>query len=133
MHSVEVAVDLNSGGLTDITDHVQGFCAGLGDGLVNVFAPHSTVGLALVQTGGGSSEDLRAALDRLIPRDLDYVHQDKAPGHGADHILPLLVSPTLTIPVEDGVPLLGSFQQIVFIDLDEEPSERRVRMSFVAG
>jgi secondary thiamine-phosphate synthase enzyme len=131
VHSAEVDIETGGRGVTDITEHVRTFCGGLGDGLVNVFAPHSTVGLALAQIGEGSGEDILAALHRLIPRDLDYRHQEKAPGHGADHIVPVIATATLTIPVVDGVPMLGTFQQVIFLDLDEQPTRRKIRLSFV--
>jgi secondary thiamine-phosphate synthase enzyme len=117
--------------LTDITEQVREFCADLQDGLLNVFALHSTVGLVLMQSSGGSDVDVLAALRRLIPRDIEYAHREKAPGHGADHIMPVLCGASVTIPVEAGALLMGEFQQLVFIDLDEQPSERKVRLTFI--
>ncbi len=133
MVTTEVVVGRREPGWTDITAIVTDYCVSLGDGLVNVFAPHSTVGLALLQMNDGAGEDVIAAIGRVIPRDVPYHHQEKAPGHGADHVLPALVSPTLTIPVVLGVPQLGTFQQVVLIDLDEQPSERRLLLTFVGG
>ncbi|MSQ35773.1 MAG: YjbQ family protein [Dehalococcoidia bacterium] len=120
-----------AGPITDVTVEVCAFCKDQGDGLVNVFAPHSTVGLAIVQPDQGAADDVIAALKRLIPRDITYQHVEKAPGHGADHIIPMLASPSLMVPVLAGVPLLGMYQRIVFLDLDEQPSERRIMLAFV--
>jgi secondary thiamine-phosphate synthase enzyme len=132
MHTIEVPVGVQSaGGWTDVTGLVRHFCAPLGDGLVNVFAPHSTVGLALMHADEGAGEDVVAAVNRLLPRDIDYRHREKAPGHGADHVVPVLVSPSVTIPVLDGALAIGEFQQVILIDLDEQPSPRRLRLSFV--
>ncbi len=133
MESVTLTIGVPSGPTTDLTAAVIEFCAGKGDGLLNVFAPHSTVGLALVQLDGGSGEDIEGAVHRLLPRDGAYVHIEKAPGHGADHLLPLIASPSLVIPVREGAPLLGAFQRAVLLDFDEQPSERRVVLSFLAG
>ena len=120
--------------IVDLTDEVNGFCAALGgDGLVNVFAPHATAGLALMETGSGSEGDLMDALDRLLPRDDRYRHRHGSPGHGADHVLPALVSPSLTIPVADGAPLLGTWQRIVLVDPNGDNPTRHVRLSFLAG
>jgi secondary thiamine-phosphate synthase enzyme len=132
MKSLVVSVSTNSDvGWTDVTAVVREFCAGESDGLVHVFAPHSTVGLALMHPDEGAGEDVVAALRRLLPRDISYQHQEKAPGHGADHVVPVLVSPSVTLPVIEGALALGEFQQIVLIDLDEMPSPRRLRLSFM--
>jgi len=131
MKTIELPVDTHAEGITELTDQVRAFCVGLGDGLLNVFAPHSTVGLALIQADEGAGQDIIEAINRLIPRTYDYHHREKSAGHGADHVLPVLVSPTLVIPVVDGAPLLGLFQHVVLIDLDQDPSDRRVRLTFV--
>ena len=94
------------------------FCAGLGDGLVNAFVPHATAGLALMETGSGSEADLLAALERLLPRDGRYGHSHGSPGHGADHLLPALISPSLTLPVIDGRIAFGTWQSLVLVDLN---------------
>jgi secondary thiamine-phosphate synthase enzyme len=128
-------LELNTSGerVTDITDRVASFCRDQGDGLVNVFAPHATAGLALMETGSGSESDLAATLDRLLPRDDRYGHSHGSPGHGADHLLPVLVSPSLTVPVEGGRMLLGTWQSIVLVDLNEDNPQRKVRLSFIPG
>lgn len=119
--------------ILDLTDKVTGFCRGKGDGLVNVFAPHATAGLALMETGSGSEEDLSAALGRILPRDDRYRHRHGSPGHGADHLLPALVSPSLTVPVQDGRMLLGTWQSVVLVDLNADNRRRRVRLTFISA
>ena len=133
MRSTEVRVDTSARRVVDLTDAVREFCAGLGDGLLNVFAPHATAGLALIETGAGSESDLEAALERLLPRDNSYRHRHGSPGHGADHVLPALVAPSLVLPVIGGRPALGTWQSVVLVDLNRDNPERRVRLSFAAG
>lgn len=119
--------------VVDISNRVIEFCRGKGDGLVNVFAPHATAGLAVIETGSGAEEDLLATLDRLLPRSQTYVHRHGSPGHGADHVLPALVSPALTLPVLNGRPALGTWQSVVLVDPNRDNSLRQLRLSFVAG
>ena len=116
----------------DLTSEVEAFARGAGgDGLVHVFAPHATAGLALFETGSGSEDDLTDAIDRLLPRDDRYRHSHGSPGHGADHLLPAFISPSLTIPVVDGRLALGTWQSVVFIDPHRDNPNRTVRLSFV--
>jgi secondary thiamine-phosphate synthase enzyme len=118
----------------DITDEVSRFVKGAGgDGLVNVFLPHATAGLALIETGSGSEGDLEDAIERLLPRDDIYRHRHGSKGHGADHLLPAFIAPSLTIPVVDGEMALGTWQSIVFVDPNRDNPTRKVRMSFVSG
>ena len=119
--------------IVDLTDEVARFCAGRGDGLCNVFVPHATAGIAVIETGAGSDADLIDTLERLLPRDDRYRHAHGSPGHGADHVLPGLVSPSVTVPVGDGTPLLGTWQSIVLVDLNRDNPRRSVRLSFVSG
>jgi secondary thiamine-phosphate synthase enzyme len=119
--------------ILDLTAEVREFCAGMGDGLCNVFVPHATAGVAVIETGAGSDEDLLDALERLLPRDDRYRHAHGSPGHGADHVLPGLVSPSVTVPVGAGEPLLGTWQSIVLVDLNRDNPQRSVRLSFVSG
>lgn len=133
MESREFTVDTSRRQIVDLTDAVAAFCGSLGDGLVNVFAPHATVGLALIEVGAGSEPDLEAALERLLPRDERYVHRHGSPGHGADHLLPALLSPSVTIPVLGGRPALGIWQHVVLVDLNRDNPTRQVRLSFLAG
>lgn len=131
MDSVELQLDMSRRRLADLTEEARRFCAGKGDGLLNVFAPHATAGIALFETGAGSEEDLLDALERLLPRDDRYRHRHGSPGHGADHVLPALISPSVTIPVLDGRPALGTWQHIVFVDLNEDNAQRQVRLSLI--
>lgn len=133
MDSTEVDLDTSGRQVLDVTDAVAAFCRGRGDGLVSVFLPHATAGVALMETGSGSEPDLVDALGALLPRDDRYRHRHGSPGHGADHLLPALVSPSLTIPVEDGRPLLGTWQSVVVVDLNTDNRRRRLRLSFLSG
>lgn len=132
MQTTELSLDTSQRRIVDLTAAVAGFCAPLGDGLVSVFAPHATVGLALMELGSGSESDLEELLGRLLPRDDRYRHRHGARGHGADHVLPVVVSPSLVIPVLGGRPALGTWQSIVLIDLNVDNPSRRVRLSFIA-
>jgi secondary thiamine-phosphate synthase enzyme len=127
----ELEVDAGRRRLIDLTDAVGRFCQDEGDGLCHVFAPHATAGLALMELGSGSEEDLVDALDRLLPRDDRYRHRHGSPGHGADHVMPAFVSPSLTLPVLGGRPALGTWQSVVFVDLNRDNPRRHVRLSFV--
>lgn len=119
--------------VTDLTPAVADFCAGRGDGLCHVFAPHATAGLALIETGAGSEEDLAAALARLLPRDARWRHRHGSPGHGADHVLPALIPPFLVLAVSAGRLVLGTWQSVVLVDLNVDNPERYVQLSFVAA
>lgn len=131
MQSLEIDVDSTRDRTIDLTAELARFCAGLGDGLVNIFVPHATAGLALLEVGAGSDADLVDALGRLLPRDDRYRHAHGSPGHGADHVLPALVSPSLTLPVLNGRVALGTWQSVVLVDLNVDNPRRRVRFSFV--
>jgi len=119
--------------VADLTGEVAVFCRDKGDGLVSVFVPHATAGVALIETGAGSDDDLLTALATLLPKDGRWYHRHGAPGHGADHVLPALVSPSLTIPVLRGHPTLGTWQSIVLVDTNVDNPTRTVRLSFLAG
>ena len=131
MQSVEIDVDTSSATVVDLTEIVERFCRDKGDGLVNVFVPHATAGLALMETGSGSEADLVDALGRLFPRDGRYRHAHGSAGHGADHVLPAIVSPSLVLPVLGGRVALGTWQSVVLVDLNADNPRRRVRLSFV--
>jgi len=126
-------VDTTRRRTVDLTDQLRAFCAGRGSGLCNVFVPHATAGLAVIETGAGSDADLIDALERLLPRDDRYRHVHGSPGHGADHVLPGIVAPSLTVPVADGRPLLGTWQSVVLVDLNRDNPRRTVRLSFLAA
>ena len=132
MRSVELELDTRGRRVVDVTDLVQGFAAEQGgDGLLHAFVPHATAGLALMETGSGSESDLEEALERLLPRDDRYAHRHGSVGHGGDHLLPVFVSPSLTVPVLGGSPALGTWQSIVVVDPNRENDRRRLRLSFV--
>ena len=126
-------VDASRRRIVDLTAAVREFCSSHEDGLCNVFVPHATAGVAIIETGAGSDDDLLEALERLLPRDDRYRHSHGSPGHGADHVLPGLVSPSVTVPVAGGEPLLGTWQSIVLVDLNRDNPRRSVRLSFVSG
>jgi secondary thiamine-phosphate synthase enzyme len=117
----------------DLTAEVKAFCAGRGDGLCNVFVPHATAGVAIIETGAGSDDDLIDTLERLLPRDDRYRHAHGSQGHGADHVLPAIVAPSVTLPVQGGQPMLGTWQSVVLVDLNRDNPRRSVRLSFVNG
>ena len=119
--------------VADLTPQVMTFCRSRGDGLVSVFAPHATCGVALIETGAGSDPDLIAALEKMLPRDFEWRHRHGSPGHGADHVMPALVSPSLMLPVLDGRPALGIWQSIVLVDPNRDNPVRKVRLSFILG
>lgn len=133
METTVLDVDTTRDRIVDLTDQVRRFCRDRGDGLCNVFAPHATAGVAIIETGAHSDDDLVDTLERLLPRDDRYRHAHGSPGHGADHVLPAIVAPTLVVPVQDGEPLLGVWQSVVFVDLNRDNPRRQVRLSFVAG
>jgi secondary thiamine-phosphate synthase enzyme len=133
MESLEIAVESGNELVTGITDQLERFCAGRGDGLVSVFVPHATAGVALMETGSGSESDLAAAVDGLLPRGRRYSHHHGSVGHGRDHVLPCFIAPSMTIPVRDGEPLLGIWQRLVLIDSNGDNPLRTVRFSFLAG
>ena len=117
----------------DITAEAARFVAGKGDGLLSAYLPHATAGLAIMETGAGSDHDLLAHLGTLFPRDERWSHRHGAPGHGADHVIPAFVSPSVTIPVVAGRLTLGTWQSLVVVDPNRDNRTRRVRFSFLAG
>ena len=121
--------------LADLTEACVNFLAeaSAADGLLTVFVPHATAGIVVVELGAGSEQDLLAALERLLPRDDRWRHRHGSPGHGADHLLPLLASPSLTVPVVAGRMTLGTWQSIVLLDPNADNRRRTVRLAFVAG
>jgi secondary thiamine-phosphate synthase enzyme len=117
----------------DLTRDADAFVSGRGDGLLHVFVPHATAGIAIIETGARSDEDLLAALADLLPADDRWRHRHGSPGHGRSHVMPALVPPYATIPVADGRLLLGTWQSICLVDLNVDNTEREVRFSFLAG
>lgn len=126
-------VDTTRRRIVDLTDEVRAFCRDHGDGLCNVFVPHATAGVAIIETGAGSDDDLIDTLETLLPRDDRYRHAHGSPGHGADHVLPALVAPSVTVPVQGGSPLLGTWQSVVLVDLNRDNPKRSVRLSFLGA
>ncbi|HEX2030997.1 MAG TPA: secondary thiamine-phosphate synthase enzyme YjbQ [Actinomycetota bacterium] len=134
MRTERLTVDTGGRRVVDITDRVAGFAReARGDGLLSVFLPHATAGLALMETGAGSERDLEEALERLLPRDDRYAHRHGSTGHGADHLLPVLVSSSLVVPVQGGDVVLGTWQRIVVVDPNRENNARTVLLSFLPG
>jgi secondary thiamine-phosphate synthase enzyme len=134
MRSRTIQIDTRGSVVTDLTQQVASFARDAGgDGLLNVFAPHATAGLALMETGSGSEGDLEELLARTFPRDDRYAHRHGSVGHGGDHLLPAFISPSLVLPVIDGEIALGTWQSIVLIDPNRENNARTVRLSFVAA
>ncbi|MDF1606315.1 secondary thiamine-phosphate synthase enzyme YjbQ [Nocardioides sp. YIM 152315] len=117
----------------DLTDDCRAFVAGRGDGLLNVFVPHATAGIAIIETGAGSDDDLLAALGDLLPADDRWRHRHGSRGHGRSHVMPAIVPPHATVPVLDGRMSLGTWQSVCLVDLNVDNSEREVRFSFVGG
>lgn len=131
-HRVELRTG-NRRAVVDVTGEVASFVAGRGDGLVNISLPHATAGLALMELGSGSEQDLMHRIDVLLPRDERYVHRHGSPGHGADHVLPAFIAPTLTLPVVGGRVSLGVWQRIAVVDTNEDNPRRELLLAFVAG
>ncbi len=134
MRVEELTLDTRGRRVLDVTEDVAAFAAaGGGDGLVHVFAPHATAGVALMETGSGSERDLEELLERVVPRDDRYAHRHGSVGHGGDHLVPVLVSPSLVLAVEGGRLVLGTWQRVVLVDPNRDNDVRRLRLSFVAG
>lgn len=123
----------NTPTVVDITGDAAGFVAGKGDGVLTVFAPHATAGIALVEVGASSERDLLEHLDVLFPPDDRWHHRHGSPGHGADHVIPAFLSPSVSIPVLGGVMTLGTWQSVVLVDPNRDNPNRRVRLAFIAG
>lgn len=128
---LDLDIDTSRREFVDLTPDVRAFCRPLGDGLLNVFVPHATAGIAVFELGAGTEPDLLATLDRLLPRDARWAHAHGSPGHGADHVLPAFVSPSLVVPVRDGVVELGQWQSIVLVDRNRDNPRRTVLLRFL--
>jgi secondary thiamine-phosphate synthase enzyme len=133
MESHRFSVETRDRRVVDLTAEVEDFCRGRGDGLCHVSVPHATAGLALIETGSGSEEDLVEALDSVLPRDDRYRHSHGSRGHGADHLLPAFVSPFLVLAVDEGDVMLGTWQSIVLVDPNRDNPVRTVELRFVAA
>jgi secondary thiamine-phosphate synthase enzyme len=117
----------------DITETCSSFLQADDEGLLNVFVPHATAGVAILETGAGSDEDLLAALADLLPADNRWQHRHGSSGHGRDHVLPALIAPYATVPVVAGRLQLGTWQSVCLVDTNVDNAVRTVRLSFVAG
>jgi len=134
MKTVRLMIRTGTGrGFTDLTRECRRFVEGEGDGLLSAFVPHATAGLVILELGAGSDDDALAALDRLLPRDDRWHHRHGSPGHGADHVLPLLAGPSLTVPVVGGELALGTWQSIALLDPNPDNGQRTVVLSFLTG
>lgn len=137
MQTREVRVSTGqSRGVIDISaacgDYLVEVAAGA-DGLLHIFAPHATAGLLIMELGSGSEADLMDVLDRLLPRDNRWRHRHGSPGHGADHVLPLLTAPSLVVPVVGGQMALGTWQSVAMLDPNADNATRTIRLSFLPG
>ncbi len=117
----------------DLTGECRRFVRGRGDGLLHVFVPHATAGIAVLETGAGSDVDLLAALRDLLPADDRWQHRHGSPGHGRSHVLPAVVPPYASLPVLGGELQLGTWQSVTLVDLNVDNPVRDVRLSFVSG
>ncbi len=134
MRSIEIQIDTKDRRVVDLSEQVRSFAGEVvADGLLQVFVPHATAGVALMETGSGSEADLDEALGRLLPRDDRYAHRHGSVGHGGDHLLPVFVSPSVTLPVIGGQVALGTWQSVVLVDPNRENDVRSVRLSFLAA
>ena len=120
-------------GLFDLTADCERFVAGEGDGLLNVFVPHATCGLVIMELGAGSDADFLASLERLLPRHARWTHSHGSPGHGADHVVPAFVPPSIDVPVVGGRLALGTWQSIALVDTNVDNDRRTVRLTLVGS
>jgi secondary thiamine-phosphate synthase enzyme len=134
MESTVITVQTGSKpSVTDLTEQASTFARGRGDGLLHVFVPHATAGIAIIETGAGSDDDLLAALDEVLPRHDRWQHRHGSRGHGRDHVLPAFIAPYASLPVVDGRIALGTWQSICLVDTNGDNRTRQVRFSFLAG
>ena len=117
----------------DLTARCAEFVRGRGDGLLSLFVPHATAGVAVLEIGAGSDDDLLAALRDLLPADDRWRHRHGSPGHGRSHVLPALVPPYAVLPVLAGALALGTWQSVVLVDLNLDNPDRTVRLSYVGS
>jgi secondary thiamine-phosphate synthase enzyme len=127
-------IEIRTGGrpqVHDITDECARFASG--DGLLNVFVPHATAGVAILETGAGSDDDLLSAIDDLLPRDARWRHAHGSPGHGRDHVLPAFIAPSIVVPVLGGRLQLGTWQSVCLVDTNVDNAVRTVRLSMLTS
>jgi secondary thiamine-phosphate synthase enzyme len=123
----------NSEVVLDVTSDCAAYVADRGDGLLHLFVPHATAGIAILETGAGSDDDLLAALRDLLPGDDRWRHRHGSRGHGRSHVMPALIPPYASVPVLSGRLALGTWQSICLVDVNVDNSEREVRFSFLGG
>ncbi len=133
-----VVVEVRTGSreaVVELDTDIDGFLRSVGarDGLLNVWVPHATAGLAVIETGAGSDADLLAALRDLLPADDRWSHRHGSPGHGRDHVLPAIVAPSMSVPVVGGRMALGTWQSVCLVDTNGDNAVRSVRLTFLAG
>lgn len=116
----------------DISTQCADFVRGRADGLLSVFVPHATAGIAILELGAGSDTDLIRSFDRLLPADDRWVHRHGTPGHGRSHVMPALVAPSITVPCLGGRMALGTWQSVAVVDLNVDNAVREVRLSYLA-
>ena len=131
MRTETFPLDASTEQIIDVTATVAAFVADEDDGLVHLFLPHATAGLALFELGAGTEPDVLDTIERLLPRDDRYRHRHGSSGHGADHVLPTFVAPSLTLPVGAGELLLGTWQSVVVVDTNRDNPRRTLRCSFL--
>ncbi len=132
MRTAEVALTTGkTPTVVDLTDRVRSFLRDDDEGLLNVFVPHATCGVAIIETGAGSDRDLVASIDALLPADDRWHHRHGSPGHGRDHVVPGWIAPSVTVPVVAGRPTLGTWQSIVLVDTNGDNPDRRVRFTLL--
>lgn len=117
--------------VADITRRCAEFVTGPDDGLLSVFVPHATAGVAILELGAGTDDDLLASFDWLLPADDRWVHRHGSPGHGRSHVLPAFVAPSITVPVVDGRMALGTWQSVAVVDLNVDNPVRTVLLSYL--
>jgi secondary thiamine-phosphate synthase enzyme len=139
MHTKEIQIRTGSAEVVhDLTAECERFVTdpagpAAAEGLLHVWVPHATAGLAVLETGAGSDQDLLATLRELLPPDRRWQHRHGSPGHGRDHVLPALLPPYATVPVVDGRLALGTWQSICLVDTNVDNPVRRVRLSLLPG
>ncbi|MCF7550092.1 YjbQ family protein [Pseudonocardia sp. WMMC193] len=129
-------IEIRTGGterVVDLTRRIAEFCRDEQDGLVNVWVPHATAGVAVIETGAGSDDDLLEALRTLLPGDDRWSHRHGSAGHGRDHVLPAIIAPSMSVPVLGGRMALGTWQSVCLVDTNVDNAVRTVRLSFLAG
>jgi secondary thiamine-phosphate synthase enzyme len=135
VRSTEIEVETRGHLVTDVTDEVLAFAHKdrEGSGLLHLFLPHATAGLALMETESGSESDLEDLIERLLPRDDRYRHRHGSVGHGGDHLLPTLIAPSLVLAVESGEVVLGTWQRVILVDPNRDNNRRTLQLRLIAG